>query len=92
MLAFVCWPLFWDRARWIYYNTKVLNTILSEDDRDRLSVDYEKTYKKYDKLPQPRIIDMKYAIDLYPERRAGVMRADTIVQEQDGQAHLRCCI
>jgi ABC-2 type transport system permease protein len=70
---------------WIYYNTKVLNTIRSEDDNDRQSADYEKTYKKYDKLPQPRIIDVKYAIDLYPERRAATMRADTIIQNKTGQ-------
>jgi ABC-2 type transport system permease protein len=72
----------WERARGSITTPKVLNTILSEDDRDRLSVDYEKTYKKYDKLPQPRIIDLKYAIDLYPERRAATMRADTIIQNK----------
>ena len=66
-----------------------LNTILSEDDRDRISADYEKTYKKYDKLPQPRVIDLKYAIDLYPERRAAVMHADTIIQNKTCQTHLR---
>ena len=67
---------------WIYYNTEVLNTILSEDDLDHLSIDYEKTYKKYDKLPQPRVVDLKYAIDLYPERRAATMHADTIIENK----------
>ena len=70
---------------WIYYNTEVLNTILSENDRDRTSADYENTYKKYDKLPQPRIVDVKYTIDLYPERRAAVMRADNIIQNKTAQ-------
>ena len=67
---------------WIYYNTEVLNTILTEDDRDRIAADYEKTYKKYDRLPQPRIIDLKYFIDLYPERRAAVMRADQLIKNE----------
>lgn len=67
---------------WIYYNTKVLNTVLGEDDQDRLSADYEKTYKKYENLPQPRVIDVKYAIDLYPKRRAAVMRADTLIENK----------
>ncbi len=82
VLACAVLAVFLGTGAWIYYNTKVLNTILSEDDRDRLAVDYEKTYKKYDKLPQPRVIDLKYAIDLYPERRAATMHADTTIQNK----------
>ena len=51
---------------WIFYNTKVLNTVRSENDGDRLQADYEKTYKKFEKQPEPRVTDVKYAIDLYP--------------------------
>jgi len=82
VLAVVLLAAFLGTGAWIYYNTEVLNTILSEDDRDRIAADYEKTYKKFDKLPQPRVIDFKYAIDLYPERRAAVMHADTIMQNK----------
>jgi ABC-2 type transport system permease protein len=82
VLAVVLLAAFLGTGAWIYYNTEVFNTILSEDDRDRMAVDYEKTYKKYDKLPQPRVIDLKYAIDLYPERRAAIMHADTIIQNK----------
>jgi hypothetical protein len=82
VLAVVLLAAFLGTGAWIYYNTKVLNTILSEDDRDHISADYEKTYKRYDKLPQPRIIDVKYAIDLYPERRAATMHADTLIQNK----------
>jgi ABC-2 type transport system permease protein len=85
VLGFALLAAFLGTGAWIYYNTKVLNTILSEDDRDHISADYEKTYKKYDKLPQPRVIDLKYAIDLYPERRAATMRADIIIQNKTGQ-------
>jgi len=82
VVAFVLMAAFLGTGAWIYYNTKVLNTIRSEDDNDRQSADYEKTYKKYENLPQPRIIDVKYAIDLYPERRAGIMHADSIIQNK----------
>jgi ABC-2 type transport system permease protein len=82
VLSFILLAAFLGTGAWIYYNTKVLNTILSEDDRDRMSADYEKTYKKYENLPQPRFIDVKYAIDLYPERRAATARADTIIQNK----------
>jgi hypothetical protein len=67
---------------WIFYNTKILNTVLGEDDRDKLAVDYEKTYKKYEHLAQPRIIDVNYAIDIYPERRAATMHGDEIIQNE----------
>lgn len=71
---------------WIYYNTKVLNTIVTEDDHDRLQADYEKSYKKYQKLPQPRITSVKYRIDLYPERRNLIMRGDEVIQNKSNQA------
>ena len=53
---------------WIFYNTKVLNTVRSENDGDRLQADYEKTYKKFEKQPEPRVTDVKYAIDSIPNR------------------------
>jgi len=67
---------------WIFYNTKVLNTILGEDDRDKIAIDYEKTYKKYHNLPQPRVVDVSYVIDIFPERRAATMQGDQIVQNK----------
>lgn len=67
---------------WIYYNTKVLNTIISEGDHDVLSADYEKTYKKFEKLPQPRITNVRYAIDLYPETRDMEMRGEETIKNE----------
>ena len=84
-LTFGLLAVFLGTGAWIYYNTEVLNTILSEDDRDRMSADYEKTYKKYEGVPQPRFIDVKYKIDLFPERRAATMHADTIIQNKTSQ-------
>jgi ABC-2 type transport system permease protein len=70
---------------WIYYNTKVVNALYSEDDRDRMSADYEKTYKKFEHLAQPRILDVKYQIDLYPERREALMRGDEVIENETAQ-------
>ena len=67
---------------WIFYNTKVLNTVRSENDGDRLQADYEKTYKKFEKQPEPRITDVKYAIDLYPESRNMTMRGQQTIVNQ----------
>ncbi len=72
----------WPRGGWIFYNTKVLNTVRSENDDDRLQADYEKTYKKFEKQPEPRVTDVKYAIDLYPESRNMTMRGQQTIVNQ----------
>lgn len=59
---------------WVYYNTKVLNRLVSPKEAQRRRADYEKTYKKFEKLVQPRVVALKYDIDLDPERRNMTMR------------------
>ncbi len=77
---------------WIYYNTKVLNKFYSEDETQKRTSEYEKTYKKYQSLPQPRITSVKYEIDLYPETRNAEMRGDQVIvnnsQQPIAQIHI----
>lgn len=54
---------------WIFYNTQVVNRIVSSDQQKNLRAEYEKTYRKNISLPQPRVVDVAYEIDVYPERR-----------------------
>jgi ABC-2 type transport system permease protein len=54
----------------VYYNTLVLNTYDSHDEEEKQSVDYEKTYKKYENLPMPRIYKINYTIDIIPYERS----------------------
>ena len=54
---------------WIYYNTHVLNDYLTSDDREELQADYEKAYKRFEKLPLPQVVDIDIAVDLFPEQR-----------------------
>ena len=55
---------------YIFYNTHILNpyrtTFKVDEDRAR----YEKNYRQYWPLPQPRITDVKTQIDIYPEQRS----------------------
>ncbi len=55
---------------WFYYNTHVLNEYLTNKDRRVIQADYEKNFKKYEHLPQPKIISVDAQIDIYPERRS----------------------
>lgn len=55
---------------WLYYQTKVLNTWRTRDQREAAEVEYEKRYKKYEGRPQPRTVSLDYRIELFPETRA----------------------
>jgi hypothetical protein len=78
-MALVFLVLFAATGAWIAYNTMVLNPLYGPKDLLRQQADYEKTYKGFDKLPQPRPRSVKYAIDIYPESRNMVMRGDAII-------------
>jgi len=64
---------------WIYYNTEVLNTLLGPKDLERNQAEYEKNYKRFEKLPQPRVRSVKYAIDLFPATRNLLMRGEEVI-------------
>jgi ABC-2 type transport system permease protein len=57
-------------AGFVYYNTKVLNHYDSPEAQENKQVAYEKTYKKYEHLIQPRFYKFNYAIDLMPYERS----------------------
>ncbi|MEJ2113885.1 MAG: hypothetical protein P8X62_09420, partial [Flavobacteriaceae bacterium] len=56
-------------AGYVYYNTQVLNTYRTSDEREVLSSEYEKKYKKYENANLPKITDAKYFIDIFPQKR-----------------------
>ncbi len=53
----------------LFWNTNVRNQFLSPDDILDLQAKYEREYRKYRNLPQPRIIATEVEIDLHPETR-----------------------
>ncbi len=54
----------------VYHNTKILNKYDSEKEQENKQVDYEKSYKQYEHLVQPRFYKYDYAIDLMPNERS----------------------
>jgi ABC-type transport system involved in multi-copper enzyme maturation permease subunit len=62
-------------AGFVYYNTQILNAYDSSQEQEEKQVAYEKQFKKYEDIPQPRIIDLRYSIDLYPSSRKAVINA-----------------
>ncbi|MGP8250970.1 MAG: M1 family aminopeptidase [Terracidiphilus sp.] len=67
---------------WVYYNTEVLNTTESQYDTQKRNADYEKAYKRYQKLPQPRVTDVHYNIAIYPATRELVMRGEEQIKNE----------
>jgi len=57
-------------ASFVYYNTKVLNKYDSDKEQENKQVDYEKAFKQYENLIQPRFYKYNYIIDLMPSSRS----------------------
>ncbi len=54
---------------YIFYNTNVLNEFAFQSSKEVQRVDYEKTLKQFEYLPQPKIVDVYLEVDLFPEER-----------------------
>ncbi|MBD0259956.1 MAG: hypothetical protein ICV83_29910, partial [Cytophagales bacterium] len=68
----------------VYYRTNVLNDYHSTAGRQTLRAAYEKQYKRYQPLPQPKITGVKVAVDLYPQQRWYAMRGTFRLRNKSG--------
>jgi ABC-type transport system involved in multi-copper enzyme maturation permease subunit len=59
---------------WIYYNTNILNEYLPADAMMDRQARYERDYRKYKDAPQPRIVDVRADVEIYPQERRAVIR------------------
>jgi hypothetical protein len=77
---------------WFYYNAHVRNEYLTADDRRHIQAEYERDFKKYESLPQPKVTAVETSIDLYPERRSfagtGVFTLQNKSTQPIGEVHL----
>ncbi|MGA8867865.1 MAG: M1 family aminopeptidase [Candidatus Sulfotelmatobacter sp.] len=55
---------------WYYYNAHVLNEYLNARQRRDIQADYERNFKKYENLPQPKVIAVDAAVDIDPAHRS----------------------
>jgi len=69
----------------VYYNTKVLNTYKSGKEQEDMQVAYEKKYKKYENIAQPRFYKFDYSIDLLPEDRSIKAHIDSWARNISGR-------
>lgn len=55
---------------YIFYNTNILNDYWTNAEETAFRVNYEKTLKPFEYLPQPKITSVNLKVELYPNRRA----------------------
>ncbi|MDX5584337.1 MAG: M1 family aminopeptidase [Aureibaculum sp.] len=76
-----CWIVV---GGFVFYNTQVLNKSNTSDELEKLSANYEKTYKQYENAEHPKISNKKYFIDIYPYKRDVFVKATmTLVNETE---------
>lgn len=72
-------------ASFVYYNTQILNSYETRDEREQISVDYEKQLKKYENITLPKIKEIVYTLDIFPNERDVKAKADLIVKNESDQ-------
>jgi ABC-2 type transport system permease protein len=80
---FLAWLLV---AAWVYYNTQILNEYKTSREYELLRVDYENKYSKFKGIPQPKITDTKYFIDIFPYKRDVTFKAEIKVENKADEA------
>jgi ABC-2 type transport system permease protein len=54
---------------YVFYNTKIVNTYSTSKEEENKQVNYEKKYKRYQHLNQPRFYKFNYTIAIMPQER-----------------------
>ncbi len=70
---------------WYYYNAHVLNEYLNAKARRDIQAGYERDFKKYERIAQPKVIAVDSNIDIYPERRSFSGTGHFVLQNKTGQ-------
>jgi hypothetical protein len=55
---------------WYWYNAHVRNEYLTANDRRHIQAEYERHYKRFELLPQPKVTAVDATINIHPERRS----------------------
>ena len=69
----------------INYNTKTINNYRTVKAGTISSANYEKTLGKYDKIAQPKVIDVKINADLVPEERRANIKTNYLMVNKSGE-------
>lgn len=71
---------------YIFYNTNVLNSYQTSDDREKVQAEYERTLKKYEWMNQPKIVEVAADVELYPYERDFDVKGHYIIKNKGEEA------
>ena len=71
---------------WIFHNTNRLNDYVPGDLAIERQADYEKAYRQYKDLAQPRITDVRADVDIHPEQRRVVVKGHYRLENRHAEA------
>ena len=81
---------------WVFYNTNVINRYIPSDLAKQQKADYEKLYRQYKDLPQPKITDVKADVDIYPHEHRFDVRGHYVLVNKTGKPisdlHMRLAV
>ena len=78
----VCAVLLLVVGGYIFYNTNILNPYYTTYAIDEGRAQYEKKYRQYKEVPQPKITDINTQIDLDPANRSASMRGTMMLENK----------
>jgi len=82
MAFFLVLLLFIGSGSFIFYNTNILHQYKSEYKQEEAEVNYEKKYKKYEHILQPRITAVEVHADIYPYERAVNFKCSYVLENK----------
>jgi hypothetical protein len=71
---------------WIFYNTNILNPYRTEFQGEALRARYEKAYKAFEKKPQPKVVGVRVAVDIYPYEHRVALEGTYTLKNKSGAA------
>ncbi len=80
--VFGCMLLFFITGSFIYYNTRMLNKLVTTEQTEKRLVDYEVSYSSYKDYPQPVISIINTEIDIYAKDRSAFIRGSYVLQNK----------
>lgn len=69
----------------IFYNTNILHDFDTNKTALQKKADFEKKYKKLARVEQPRIVDLKLTVDLFPAQRKAVSKGLMVLKNISSQ-------
>ncbi|MBV8071359.1 MAG: hypothetical protein JO270_15730 [Acidobacteriaceae bacterium] len=68
--AVLCFVIAIGSGAWYFYNAHVLNEYRNARIRRQIQASYERSYKRYENVPQPKVTAVDATINIYPDRRS----------------------